>query len=232
MSLVAPSPERAKELVQAVLSLYDHGFSYPTYKDFAEIRQHYQSKGSEARAAVEKVEAELDVLRKQRDELKEWSDITQETLANLVSQQRLVAVEEAGIKARIAACEKILKEGKGISAAQVQQVETAKTAAEIELVGSAAKRAAIEALVEKGRKRLTLSSSVSMSSSRLNRPKSILKSAEAREAAYKEALDEKMPFAEVEGKIQIRRIRWEQPGAARTSPRPAKPAAPAKPAEK
>jgi hypothetical protein len=131
----------------------------------------------------------------------------------------MIAVEETGIKARIAECDRLLKESKDLTAAQVGQVETVKIAAKIELVGLAAKRAAIEELVEKGKKWLGLTSRRMRLDASRGYQTSLLQEAETRAAAYKAAVEKKLPFAEVEGKVRIRRVRWDQPKpGAKTEP--------------
>ena len=85
------------------------------------------------------------------EDLKGFEDITAEAFANFTTQQRLISVNVAGINARIEACNKILRRD-ALSPARIEQVETVKTSAEIELVGLAAKKAALEEIVTKGRK--------------------------------------------------------------------------------
>jgi len=208
-TLVAAATDRAKQLAEAVLSAYDYGFSFPYHQQMVERLKYWEPMLVEERREAKKIEDELTACRKQLEDLNPWADIAAESLTNLTTQQRLIAVEEAGVKARIAACEKLLK--KPYPPRRAEQAENAKTAAEIELVGLAAKRAAIEEIIEKGRKRIDLQASVSSLSARQRNEPVLLAAIERYVARYKESIDKKLPFAEVQGKIIIRRIRWEQP---------------------
>lgn len=79
---------------------------------FLERRADWESAAAEKRGEAKKTQEELSVCRKQLEDLKPWSEMSGESLTSLTTQQRLIVVEEAGIKARIALCEKILNEGK------------------------------------------------------------------------------------------------------------------------
>lgn len=212
LELLAPTPERARQLAHAALVLYDYGHSLPAHQSYVELQQYWESVASDLRRGAKGAEDELAGYQKQLDELKAWSDMgDREAKPNLAVQQRLIAVEEAGIAARIEACEKILKEGKGLTPARIDQVETIKTTAEIELVGLAAKRKAIEQIIEKARQYSTLSSKAATAKYYRDAYRSHLPSAEVPAAVYGKAVREKTAFAAVEGKIPIRRVRWEQP---------------------
>jgi len=214
ITVMAPTADAARELVRGVLATYDRGYSLPIYETFVELNHYYQSKLVEAQAEVKAVGDKRAEARKQLEQLVPWKDITSETLANLTTQQRMLGVEEAGLKARIAAIEKIVADASKKGArhlAKFEQLDIAKTVAEIDLVALAAKRAAIEQLTEKGRKRVELSAAVGGPRGRSTMAEMRLDAVEPRAQAYAAAVAQKMPFAEVDGKIVIRRIRWEQP---------------------
>ena len=217
LNLIAPSPERARQLAHAALVLYDYSYSLPVHQSYVELQQYWESVASELRRLAKGAEDELAGCQKQLDELKPWSDRgDSEAKRSLVVQQRLIAVEEAGVAARIEACEKILKEGKGLTPARIDQVETIKTTAEIELVGLAAKRKTIEQIIEKVRQYSELSFKAACAKSAWDVYPRYLPSADLPAAVYGNAAREKTAFAVVEGKIPIRRIRWEQPKPAAT----------------
>ena len=133
-----------------------------------------------------------------------------------------LAVEEAGVKARIAACEKLLKESKSLTPQRIDQVESAKTAAEIELVGLAAKRDAMQQLLDKVRERGKLEAEITRLRRENDDRSTQIRAVEAGAAACKLTVDEKLPFAQVDGKIRIRRIRWVEPPVPPPAPPPAK----------
>jgi len=210
ITVMAPTADAARELVRGVLATYDRGYSLPIYETFVELNHYYQSKLVEAQAEVKAVGDKRAEARKQLEQLVPWKDITSETLANLTTQQRMLGVEEAGLKARIAAIEKIVADASKKGArhlAKFEQLDIAKTVAEIDLVALAAKRAAIEQLTEKGRKRVELSAAVGGPRGRSTMAEMRLDAVEPRAQAYAAAVAQKMPFAEVDGKIVIRRIR-------------------------
>jgi hypothetical protein len=215
LTLTAPTAERAKELAQAVLVLYDYGYSFPAHQGYADLYEDYASQLSDERSQIKAMEVQLEAEDKELESLKSYEEITTEALASLVSQKQLNIVERAGLGARIAACQKILDEIKKSgrpSPTQSEKAETVKVAAEIELAGLEAKQTAIDDLVQKSRRRLSLASHTF--GVRRNISFAFDRSAqdtEVRATAYKTAVDEKMPFAKVEGKVLIRRIKWEQP---------------------
>jgi hypothetical protein len=212
VTLMAPTADSAKELVRGVLATYDRGYSLPLYETFVELNKYYQSKLAEVRAQAKGVEDKRAEARKQLEQLAPWTDINRETLASLTTQQRMLAVEEAGLKARIGAIEKIFSDSRSQRRPAVsEQLAIAKTMAEIDLVALAAKRAAIQELTEKGRKRVELSEAVNLRRGPGSVAEMRLDGVEPRAQAYAAAVAQKMPFAEVDGKIVIRRIRWEQP---------------------
>ncbi len=154
--ILAPTPERAKELVQALVQLYDYGISYPMQEEFLRQRQEAAKELVQAQEEVKKVQAVIADCDKQLESLKTYEDIGKEALATYRAQQRMLDVDLSGIKARIDACNKILERRKELSASRVEQVETVKIAAEIELVGLEAKQSAIATIVRNGERRTAL----------------------------------------------------------------------------
>jgi predicted nucleic acid-binding Zn-ribbon protein len=142
-------------------------------------------------------------------QLSAWQDIAGDSLKDLTTQQRMISVEEAGLNARIAACDKFQREAR--SPAEREQLGIAKTMAQIDLVSLAAKRAVLEDLIAKGRKRSELQAEIARLDTPLRYGDRRTQAVESRLAAYRAAVEGKMPFAEVDGKIVIRRIRWDQP---------------------
>jgi hypothetical protein len=83
----------------------------------------------------------------------EFEPISAETIADLKTQQRVIAVDLAGVTARVEACAAILKRGDVRSDRTTEQVESIKIAAEIELVGLTARMKAMDKIVQQGTKR-------------------------------------------------------------------------------
>jgi len=222
-SLRAETPNQAKDLVRALLVVFDYGASLAKYENYVELKQYYESKLPELQAAVKEPEQKYREAEKALERFNEAAgkeQLTKEELANLAAQQRLIAVEEAGIKARIAASEKMLKATEPFRAGGREPIAnpnydalvTLKTTAEIELVGLAAKRAAIQEILDSSKKRSELTAKRDGLGSRLADARRRVEEAERRLATYSTAVEQKMPFAEVvDGKVFIRRIKWKQP---------------------
>jgi len=214
LTLTAPTAERAKELAQAMLVLYDYGYSLAAHQGYADLYEYWKSQLSDELADVKPMQETLAAEEKELESLKPYDEITSEALASLVSQKQLNIVERAGVLARITACQKILdqiKKSGRPSPTQAEKAETVKIAAEIELAGLEAKQAAIDDLVQKSRRRLQLAVSAMRLRANIRSAENQAKWTEARAAGYKTAVDEKMPFAKVGGKVLVRRIKWEQP---------------------
>jgi hypothetical protein len=138
------TPDRAKDLVRALVCFYDYGLSYPMQRECLRCK---------AKLLAEAAEDD-----KRLEALKEYDDVGKDDLAAFHTQQRLLAVDLAGVKSRIAACNKILEyePGKTVQHARLEQVEALKTTAEIELVGLEARRSAIASIVRNAEERWAL----------------------------------------------------------------------------
>jgi hypothetical protein len=211
--LTAPTAERAKELARTALVLYDNGYSFPAYCGYVALIEFYSAEAADERTLIKTMQEQLAGDEKELSLLKPYEEVTSEALASLVSQKQLNTVERAGVLARIAACQKISDEirKRNVPAQAAEKAETIKIAAEIELAGLEAKQAAIDLLVQKSRRRLQMAGIIYPLRSRIGMAEGRADRNESRAALFKTAVDEKMPFAKVEGKILIRRIKWEQP---------------------
>ena len=151
----APTSDRAKELVQTLLRVYDYGLAYPVQRKYLLERRAAAKKLDQYRDELDKLMMVKADYGKQLDGLASYEDINDQALVTYRAQQRMLDVDTAGIKARIDACNKIL-ERKEIPAARVEQVETVKITAEIELVGLDARQSAIGKIIQNGEKRVQL----------------------------------------------------------------------------
>lgn len=211
LQILASTPQRAKEFVEAVLTLYDYGLSYPLYCGIQQQPALYSASLEAARKNLAAAKTKFTGLEKELDPLKGYEDITQQSIGSLVGQQRMIEVDLAGIQARIEACNKLLAEPAAIPVTRREQVETVKVSAEIELVGLAARKKAIERLVTNGRRRIELWARLSIALGEVSRWQGEVKQAEYPIEAAKMARDEKLPFAQVQGKVLVRRVKWVDP---------------------
>ncbi len=208
--VLAPTPERAEELVEGLLVLYDWGLSYATQKEYLRLRQAAEKRLSGRRDAAKKATVELSSIKTQLEELKEFEDLTSESLVNFTTQLRLISVDLAGIRARIEACHRILVR-ESASKSRAEQVETVKVTAEIELVGLAARKAAIEEIVENGRRRLELAGKCNAAAKNARNLQFGVTHVENQIHEYEAARKQYEPFAIQDGKVTIHPIKWETP---------------------
>jgi hypothetical protein len=211
----APSIKRAEELTHGLFAILDHGLCYSNQQYCLRARQTPDRELAELRAEVNRRQEELTQLEKEREALDEFKDLDQTALGALKAQRRLVAVDMAGAQAQIDACHRILGElragtmrlGMKLSTA-VEQVETLKIEAEIDLVGLTARKEAIDQLVEKAQARLDLGKKVSGASRTIGFRQRSVSSIEETLLKYEAALKANEPFP-VRGKITIHPIQWE-----------------------
>ncbi|MGO9113598.1 MAG: hypothetical protein ACLP9L_30570 [Thermoguttaceae bacterium] len=205
----APTPDRAKQLVQALLCLYDYGFSLRVQAGYLREKQAAVERLAKFRADLEKTKLVIGDYDKQLEELKPYNDISREALATYHAQQRVLEVDMAGVKARINACNEILERSKKpLSESRVETVETLKTTAEIELVGLAGKMSAITQIVQNGEKRLALLDKKSSSSKLASQLQSAIAGRERTIATCAEQLKLWQECPIKEGKVTIRSVKW------------------------
>jgi hypothetical protein len=204
--ILAPTAKRAEQLAQGLMQIFDYGLFMP-------VRECLLQQEHEARTGLEKYEAEIAKHLKEVERIQKIEEASEpfskDALADLLTQQRLLAVELAGVKARIDACQKILGNLTGqLSKPRVDQVEGIKIAAEIDLVSVTARMDAIKGLIEAGRKRTDLADKLlaaKIAVDRLQRPQ---RSAQESVRRYREALDFYTPFEVKDGKVMIHPIKW------------------------
>lgn len=213
--VLAPTAERARELTEGLLSLYDHGLSYPIQQSFLRLRQERERLLPEKRAELEKARQGAADVQEQLKRLDEFADLGEQALTNLTTQRRLIAVDLAGVQARIDACSEILATAK--TAGYASQVEILQVTAQIELVGLKAKESYINAIVEKGRERQELSHKGRAAQMIVRRSEDRVSSVEASMAEYEAERKRFMPFRVEGGRIAVHAIRW-QPAAEGRSP--------------
>ena len=214
--VLAPSEERARELVGAMVSLFDYGYSTPAHGRYLSEKEVTETTIPQIRADLKQAQDELTRATKTLDELNEFADIGEAMLMDLAAQKRMIAVDMAGINARIGACQELLAKPGSVN--RRERLETVKITAEVELVGLEARRAMIESLMDKGQQRVKVVTKANAAKTRLSWPERRLKEAESALAEYQTAIDQRMAFGKV-SKVLIYPIRWD----AEPVPRPAVP---------
>jgi hypothetical protein len=161
-TILAPSEEQARERAEALIRLLDAAIAVPLQRELHRQR--------------EQQEETIDSLRKQLAETEERAKqtvedyeriadtaVSHDELSQLKTERRLLEVELAGIRARIETAEEILAKLKELQKAagrpadaRILKVEDLKITAEIDLAGLAARRKALDLLIEEGNKRAEL----------------------------------------------------------------------------
>jgi hypothetical protein len=153
----AITPDGAKEVVESLLSISDYGLSLPMQKQFVRRKVLAAKELAQVRKELEQVKVNIDEWKSQLETMKDYEDVGSEALTTYLAQRRTINVESSGITARIDACNKLLGQAKAnLPASRVEQIETIKIAAEIELVGLTAKKSAISTIVQNGQNRVAL----------------------------------------------------------------------------
>jgi hypothetical protein len=150
--IFAASPEVAEERTEGFLTLLEHGFYAPLRQDLKNSQAEYLALIGEQQAQMDKA---VDALKNTGQELETLEPYSEASLVDLDTQRRILAVDVAGTKARVTACEELLKKYTTVNAgnrARVEEIEGLKIAAEIELVGLTARMDAIRAFVEEGKR--------------------------------------------------------------------------------
>lgn len=250
VTLLAATADQAKQLAQGSIQLIDYGFLAPIHQKYSPILEPVEKKLKESQVGLKEAEEKKAAAEKLLEELKDYADITPESLATLRNQQRMIAVDLAGIKARIEACNK-LQAGK-VTLARNEQIETVKIVAEIDLIGLSAKRDALEDLIKKGERRVAARREASSAQNSVSSLTRDLRQIEASYKLLKSTFDPQTFFGEVvflkqekpagneplkierlTNTIGIRPIKWVQPDARPASDAPSEsaksPSAPSNP---
>lgn len=203
--ILAPSPQRAKESARGLLILLDYGFYRPVHQgqlDNVELRKRELA---EIRDKYEAVTAEVAKLQDLLERQSEYSDIAAESLNSLITQQRMISVDLAGVTARLEACTVLLTKTHKLPSRD--RLEELKVTAEIELVGLSAKKAAIDAIVKGAKARKETLGALMKAQSLRSRVNGNLRQGDSRLADAEEIVEENTPL-EVMGDVAIRRIEW------------------------
>ena len=170
--IFAPTPERAKELVEGLLCFYAYGLSCPVQTEYVRGKTAESEKLPKLHAEIEQAKAVVAECDRGLKRLKEYADVTAETVSSLRTQQRVLEVDRAGVEARIEACIKVLEKIK--TPTRLGHVESLKITAEIELVGLEARQQAISRIIKNGKDYLALSEKKRESAKRAEYVRSII----------------------------------------------------------
>ena len=211
LEVLAPTAEEARALVEGLLTLLDKGFFRPFQAECLRGKRTFAEDAAKYRAEANQHREEAAGYQKELDGLKEYKDINKEAVGKFTAQVRLIGADIKGVQARLVACEKILATHQGLRSPRTTQVETLKITAEIELVGLVARKAALEEIVNKGQRRNELVTKKSRPSAQLRQKEKWVADAEKGVAHYEAQRLRVVPYPVKDGKVTIRRIKWESP---------------------
>lgn len=204
--VLAPTAERAKELSHGMLALLDYGFYRPEHQALLRELKQYEKELAEWRAKLTPMDAGVEKLEEELKRLDEYNDIDAELLRSLITQQRLIAVDLAGVTARLEACAELL--GQTQPSPKRDVVEGLKVTAEIELVGLTAKKSTVGAIVKAATaRRDTLKRLSDLRTSRLHASRAV-EGCEQTIEKLQTAIEISEPPV-VKGDVTIRRIEWD-----------------------
>jgi hypothetical protein len=134
-AILAATPEEAEQRAKALLTILDQGFSRPTQKGLFKMRGELCDQLRESEAKLTAVDKAYQAAS---EEFKTYSEFPDETLTGLRVQLFQWEAELAGLRSKIEACEKLVKEETTVEGRK--QIQDAKRAAEIELAGCEGRR--------------------------------------------------------------------------------------------
>jgi hypothetical protein len=208
--LLAPSDKQAKQWVEEWLDLYDWGLCYPAQKECLKLRKKLDLMLAENSDKIKEAESDFADSKQELAKYKDFDDIKAEAIVTLTTQRRMLAVDLAGIKARINTCEEMLTQ-KNLPAGRKDQIETTLVAAQIELHGLDAKQAEIDRIIQGAQSRQKLLFKTNSYSASVQ----TLKSSSEKIQTANQELDEYQlgyqPLPVEDGKVTIRRIKWISP---------------------
>ena len=200
------TPEEAERRANAFLTLLDQGAFRPIQLTLFKTREPLCVQLRDQRKALEKAQRTINVAQ---DELKSYVDFTPDMLSNLRVQQLQLDVELAGVKARIATCEKFLAQA-SLKTERRNQIEDLKVAAEIEFSGFEARRAKSEEIIGKVKTKTELLSKSSNANFYRETARKRIRDLEEQIRNLDAAIRAYAPLPLVDNKVVVQPLEWTQ----------------------
>jgi hypothetical protein len=200
----AHSVEEAKQVADDFLHCYDHGFLSLLRKPVEDRKAELIRARDEAAPHVAELEKELATAKVEAKGIERLDDAT---ISDLKVKRTLLMVELAGVKARVAAIEKRMKDLRPTLPANEQlnsKLVDLKVSADIDLASLAAQQKVLEELLD-GQRKL---SRVVQLSGQLDPYRSSIEQAKTWLPRCDEILADLTPFALVDDTVQIRPIQF------------------------
>jgi hypothetical protein len=201
----APTAELAIGRVRGIAQLLDGGMSRP-------VQTYLFARGKESLADAEQRLAELakvsEAIGAEEKFLTKPSEISPEILTQLKSQRVMIAVEEAGLTARVKACDAMLADNRKLEISTLQSVGDMKVKAEIERIGLKEKLDQINKFISEGDERDRRQNQVQTLGAKRRAERGHLRSAMSRASGFADLVELFAPFQVSANEITITPIEW------------------------
>ncbi len=204
--VLGATPEEAERRAKAFLTLLDQGAFRPIQLALLRTREPLCVQLRDQRKLAEAAPRLKDMVQK---ELTAFVDFTPDMLPNLRVQQLQLDVELAGVKARIATCEKLLAQP-ALKTDRRNQIEDLKVAAEIEFSGFEARRTKSEEFVGKVKTKINLLSKLSAAERQLTVAGRSTHNLEVAIRNLDATIRAYTPLPLVDNKIVLKPLEWTQ----------------------
>ena len=156
-SIFAPTVKEAEARVAAIIRLYDCGAFRP-------LQQYFYAEGQthllKALAGCDPFDKLTEEVHAEEEKLARPSEVSADILSQLKAQKIMVAVELAGLNARVKACDGMLSDPKKLEASTMQSISDMKVKAEIERIGTKEKLDQIISFIAEGDKREAINGNI------------------------------------------------------------------------
>lgn len=214
--ILAPTRERAEQLVGALITVYDHGWAYPQQQLLRQAAENERARLPDLRARLTEVEKRFAEVKAKVDK---HEDIGAEGLSALKSEKWLLAVRLEGIKARFDMAERILQQERDRAKARnepsvhVPLLEKAIIDGRIELAGLLAREAKADQLIASAIQREALEVELLKADRPVSGSKSDVERCQWQIAAYEQDAESELhaPFKLLGDAVAIHPIKWVKP---------------------
>jgi hypothetical protein len=204
-TIYAPTAEEAEARAAAILRLYDCGASRPLQQySLAEGRKRLE----EAKEPYAEYQRLSDAIRAEEERLAQPSEISADILSQLKAQKVMVAIELAGLIARVKACDSMLSDPKSLPVSTLQSISDMKVRAEIERIGVQEKLDKINAFVTEGDRRAATQKQIETLTTQRSRVARTVSQCAQRAASCAALVEYYAPRELVDNKITISPVEW------------------------
>jgi hypothetical protein len=204
--VLATNPEEAERRCKALIYTFDQGSCRPIRLAILKKREPVCVQLREQRKGAE---ALLQMINSVQNALKVFADFTPDMLSNLRVQQLQLEVELAGVKARIATCDRLLAQA-NLKLERRNQIEDVKVSAEIEFSGFEARLTKSNEFIAKVKQKVELLENLAKLEAEQKKARSTLRGLEGQIHFIDEAIKAFAPLPLVDNKIVIQPIEWTQ----------------------